>query len=61
MREKNSDTLIITYGRLYNEAIKLRGSLKNEGINCDILKLTKIFPLDDDLIRDKEVQAYRIL
>lgn len=52
IREDGSETLIITYGRLYNEAYNAQKSLKESGINCDILKLTKIYPLDDDLGED---------
>lgn len=44
-----SETLIITYGRLYNEAISAQKELAKQEINCDILKLTKIFPLDGEL------------
>lgn len=49
IREDGSETLIITYGRLYNEAYNAQKKLKEAGIKCDILKLTKIYPLDDDL------------
>lgn len=52
IREDNSDTLIITYGRLYNEAYKAQQILKKDGISCDILKLTKIYPLENDLGHD---------
>ncbi|MDD7517165.1 1-deoxy-D-xylulose-5-phosphate synthase [Ruminococcus flavefaciens] len=52
IREDNSDTLIITYGRLYNEAYKAQQRLKKDGISCDILKLTKIYPLENDLGHD---------
>ena len=57
MRNNKSDTLIITYGRLYNEAYKAQGVLSTEGINCDILKLTKIYPLDRDIIT--EIMDYK--
>lgn len=48
--EKNSKTLMITYGRLYNEAYKAQQSLKGNGIPCDLIKLTKIFPIERKLI-----------
>ncbi len=57
IREEKSDTLIITYGRLYNEAYKAQQKLKADGINCDILKLTKIFPLENDL--GDEIKGYK--
>lgn len=47
-----SDTLIITYGRLYNEAFKAQKKLEKRGISCDILKLTKIYPIDGELGAD---------
>ena len=57
MRNNKSDTLIITYGRLYNEAYKAQNILNGEGISCDILKLTKIYPLDRDIVR--EIKNYK--
>ncbi len=57
MRSEESDTLIITYGRLYNEAYKAKDKLKAKGINCDILKLTKIFPVARELV--KEIADYK--
>ncbi|SHM32608.1 1-deoxy-D-xylulose-5-phosphate synthase [Ruminococcus flavefaciens] len=59
IREENSDILIITYGRLYNEAYKAQQLLKKEGINCDILKLTKIYPLESDL--GAEISKYNTI
>ncbi|MDE5558377.1 MAG: 1-deoxy-D-xylulose-5-phosphate synthase [Ruminococcus sp.] len=57
MQNDKSDTLIITYGRLYNEAYKAQSILGGDGINCDILKLTKIYPLDRDIV--KEINNYK--
>ena len=57
MRENDSDTLIVTYGRLCGEAHEAQEALKNEEINCDLLKLTKIYPLDRKLI--PEMKKYR--
>ena len=57
IREDSSDTLIITYGRLYNEAYNAQKKLKGSGVNCDILKLTKIYPLDNDL--GNEICGYK--
>ncbi|SEH38580.1 1-deoxy-D-xylulose-5-phosphate synthase [Ruminococcus flavefaciens] len=59
IREENSDILIITYGRLYNEAYKAQQLLKSDGINCDILKLTKIYPLESDL--GEEISRYHTI
>lgn len=57
MRNKNSDTLIITYGRLYNEAYKAQSILSGSDINCDILKLTKIYPINHDIT--DEIKNYK--
>ena len=57
MREGKSDTLIVTYGRLYNEAFIAQKKLKEEGIVCDLLKLTKIFPLSRGIV--DEILPYK--
>ncbi len=54
---EESDTLIITYGRIYNEAYKAQSLLEADGIHCDILKLTKIYPIAQELIN--EVKEYK--
>lgn len=46
----NADVLLITYGRLYNNLVKAQKILADENIKCDILKLTKIFPIDNEII-----------
>lgn len=45
-----SDTLIITYGRLYNEAFKAQKALEEKGVVCDLLKFTRIFPIAREII-----------
>lgn len=57
MRKGISDTLIITYGRLYNEAYIARNMLAEQGTDCDILKLTKIFPIAGEII--SEISGYK--
>lgn len=52
-----SDILIITYGRIFDEALKAQNTLFADGIYCDILKLTKIWPLSDELAG--EIENYR--
>lgn len=47
----HADILLVSYGRIYDELYKSYVLLNNENIRCDILKLTKIFPLDDNIIR----------
>ncbi|MDE5619987.1 MAG: 1-deoxy-D-xylulose-5-phosphate synthase [Ruminococcus sp.] len=57
MRGEKSDTLIIAYGRLYNEAYKAQSILSGDGINCDLLKLTKIYPISRDIT--DEIKKYK--
>ncbi|MBP0979287.1 MAG: 1-deoxy-D-xylulose-5-phosphate synthase [Oscillospiraceae bacterium] len=48
--ENNSDTLIITYGRLFSFVCDFKDSLELEQKNISILKLDKIWPLDNEII-----------
>lgn len=48
--KRNSSVLLVTYGRIYDELYKAFILLNSEGISCDILKLTKIFPLEKNII-----------
>ncbi|MDE7363664.1 MAG: 1-deoxy-D-xylulose-5-phosphate synthase [Ruminococcus sp.] len=57
IKNQNSDTLIISYGRIFNEAYKAQSLLLADGINCDLLKMTKIFPIPNKLIN--EIKAYK--
>lgn len=45
-----SDTLVITYGRIYDDVCKAVNLLENENINCHLLKLNKIFPISADIV-----------
>lgn len=53
----SSDILIITYGRIFDEALRAQETLLSEGINCDILKLTKIWPLAEGF--SEEISDYK--
>lgn len=44
--DKESDTLIVTYGRLFTEAVKARNIVKENGRDICILKLCRIKPID---------------
>ncbi|MBQ7217953.1 MAG: 1-deoxy-D-xylulose-5-phosphate synthase [Ruminococcus sp.] len=48
--DKNADTLIITYGRLFSEALKAREQLLEKGVNACILKLCRIKPVDPEAV-----------
>ena len=53
----SSDILIVTYGRIFGEVLCAQEKLCAEGISCDILKLTKIWPLSESLV--EEVSQYK--
>ena len=44
---KANSTLVITYGRIYDNAVK---AVSCTG-ECDLLKLTKIFPVSDEVVK----------
>ena len=46
----DSDTLLITYGRIYNNLLSAVKILEEKGIKCDAIKLTKIFPINQEVI-----------
>lgn len=46
----NSEILIISYGRVYNEVCKAKTVLDGDNISADLLKLTKIYPVADELV-----------
>lgn len=45
-----SRTLIITYGRLFNNVYTAAEILRNHDISCDMLKLVKVFPIQQDVV-----------
>ncbi|HBE15132.1 MAG TPA: hypothetical protein DCY72_02635 [Ruminococcaceae bacterium] len=49
--DKDADTLLITYGRLFNEAIEARRILQKQGKKLCILKLCRIKPIDTEAVR----------
>lgn len=52
-----SDILLISYGRIYSELYNAQSILNADGIKCSLLKLTKIYPLPDEII--ERALAYR--
>lgn len=57
VKNNKSDTLIVSYGRIFNEVYKAQSLLSADGISCDLLKLTKIFPIADNLMH--EIMQYK--
>ena len=49
--DQDADTLLITYGRLFNEAVKAQRLLQEQGKKLCILKLCRIKPIDRDAVR----------
>ena len=45
-----SKTLIISYGRICSNAARAKSLLLNNDIECDFLKLVKIFPVSDEIL-----------
>lgn len=48
--DKGNGILIVTYGRLYNNVVAACEILKSRQIECDTLKIVKIFPIEDEII-----------
>lgn len=53
---EKSDILVISYGRIFNELYKATEILKKE-ISCNMLKLTKIFPVAEEIV--EKIMDYR--
>lgn len=47
--ENNGDILLISYGRIYDELYKANVLLRDDNIKCDVLKLTKIHPIAEEI------------
>jgi 1-deoxy-D-xylulose-5-phosphate synthase len=48
---ENRDILIISYGRIYDEVYNACTVLSADGINCGMLKLTKVYPIDNEVVK----------
>lgn len=51
------DILLITYGRIYDDVYRVCQRFNDKGINCTALKLTKIFPIESELI--EKISRYK--
>ncbi len=47
---ENGKVAIVTYGILSSDAIKAQSKLKERGIDADVIKLNKIYPVSEELI-----------
>ena len=49
---EGSKALLVSYGRVAENTRKAGTELENEyGINCDVLKLNKIYPFSDEMVK----------
>ncbi len=46
---RGADTLIVTYGRLSEQAIAAKRALAGEGITVDFLKITRLLPIAEEI------------
>ena len=49
--DRDADTLLITYGRLFNEAVAARQIVKEQGGELCIMKLCRIKPIDERAVK----------
>lgn len=56
-KSDKNEIIIITYGRIYDYAESAYNILREDGIECTLLKLTKIFPVEESLI--DEILKYK--
>ncbi|MBQ8515745.1 MAG: 1-deoxy-D-xylulose-5-phosphate synthase [Ruminococcus sp.] len=47
---KKTDTLLISYGRIYDHLYQAHSRAEQEEMHCDMLKLTRIFPIDQMIV-----------
>ena len=55
-----AEILLVTYGRIYDEMYNASVQLNSDGIKCDMLKLTKIIPIDESVF-EKAVKYRKIV
>lgn len=58
--DNGNDTLVITYGRLYNNVKAAVDSCNKSGVECDLLKLVNVFPITDK-VRNIVAKYKRVL
>lgn len=58
--KKRSKVTLVTYGSLFSEAAKARDALEEQGIGVEIIKLNKVWPINDGAI-DAAMNAKNVL
>lgn len=49
--EEGKDTLLVSYGRIWGNVLKADEKLKERGVNVSKLKLTRIWPIDENIVK----------
>ena len=49
--KNGGNSLILTYGRMFDNVSAAVGKLGKDGLKCDVLKLVKIFPIEDEIVK----------
>lgn len=49
--ENGSDILLVSYGRVSDNVYRATSILKNKDLNCDVLKLVRIYPVSDEIAK----------
>ncbi|MGN0614296.1 MAG: transketolase C-terminal domain-containing protein, partial [Porcipelethomonas sp.] len=60
IENQGSDILMISYGRIYDNMFKAYKQLNIQNIKCDILKLTRVMPIDKEVF-EKAAKYRRIV
>lgn len=47
---EKSEILLISYGRIFDDLYKAQSILNGDGITCDLLKLTHVFPIQEEIV-----------
>jgi 2-oxoisovalerate dehydrogenase E1 component len=61
LRREGSDLSIVTYGTTTHYSLQAAEALAKEGVNCDVLDLRSIYPLDLDAILTSVKKTGRVL
>ncbi len=61
IKRKGNDVTIVSFGKIIKEALKAADVLKDEGIDCEIIDLRTIRPLDYKTIYDSVKKTNRLV
>ena len=55
------DITIVSHGVMINEALDAEAQLVKEGISCDVIKISRVFPLDASLVIESVKKTGRLI